>query len=36
VYGLALLAVGATQVLPTLSGMRNAAFVQQLLEVLRA
>jgi fatty-acyl-CoA synthase len=28
VYGLALLAVGATQVLPTLSGMRNAAFVR--------
>lgn len=28
VYGLALLAVGATQVLPTLSGMRNAAFVK--------
>lgn len=29
VYGLALLSVGATQVLPTLSGMRNAAFVRQ-------
>lgn len=29
VYGLALLSVGATQVLPTLSGMRNAAFVQR-------
>lgn len=28
VYGLALLAVGATQVLPTLTGMRNAAFVR--------
>lgn len=28
VYGLALLAVGATQVLPTLSGMRNATFVR--------
>ena len=28
VYGLALLSVGATQVLPTLSGMRNAAFVK--------
>lgn len=28
VYGLALLAIGATQVLPTLSGMRNAAFVR--------
>ncbi len=28
VYGLALLSVGATQVLPTLSGMRNAAFVR--------
>lgn len=28
VYGLALLAIGATQVLPTLSGMRNAAFVK--------
>ncbi len=28
VYGLSLLAVGATQVLPTLSGMRNAAFVR--------
>ncbi len=28
VYGLALLAVGATQVLPTLSGMRNTAFVR--------
>ena len=27
VYGLALLSVGATQVLPTLSGLRNAAFV---------
>ena len=29
VYGLALLSVGATQVLPTLAGMRNAAFVRQ-------
>ncbi len=29
VYGLALLAVGARQVLPTLSGMRNTAFVQR-------
>lgn len=29
VYGLALLAVGARQVLPTLSGMRNAGFVQR-------
>ena len=28
VYGLALLSVGATQVLPTLSGMRSAAFVK--------
>jgi fatty-acyl-CoA synthase len=28
VYGLALLAIGATQVLPTVSGMRNAAFVR--------
>jgi fatty-acyl-CoA synthase len=28
VYGLALLAIGATQVLPTLSGMRNAAFMR--------
>jgi fatty-acyl-CoA synthase len=28
VYGLALLAIGATQVLPTLSGMRSAAFVR--------
>ena len=28
VYGLALLAIGATQVLPTLTGMRNAAFVK--------
>jgi fatty-acyl-CoA synthase len=28
VYGLALLSIGATQVLPTLSGMRNAAFVK--------
>jgi fatty-acyl-CoA synthase len=28
VYGLALLAVGATQVLPTLSGLRNAAFMR--------
>ncbi len=28
VYGLALLAVGATQVLPTLSGMRHAGFVK--------
>lgn len=28
VYGLALLAVGARQVLPTLSGMRHAAFVR--------
>lgn len=28
VYGLSLLAIGATQVLPTLSGMRNAAFVK--------
>lgn len=28
VYGLALLAVGATQVLPTVSGMRNAAFMR--------
>ncbi len=28
VYGLALLAVGATQVLPTLTGMRNAGFVR--------
>ncbi len=29
VYGLSALSVGATQVLPTLSGMRNARFVQQ-------
>jgi fatty-acyl-CoA synthase len=29
VYGLALLAIGATQVLPTVSGMRNAAFARQ-------
>jgi len=29
VYGLALLAIGATQVLPTLTGMRNQAFVRQ-------
>lgn len=28
VYGLALLAIGATQVLPTLAGMRNAGFVR--------
>jgi fatty-acyl-CoA synthase len=28
VYGLSLLAVGATQVLPTLSGLRNTAFVK--------
>ncbi len=28
VYGLALLAIGATQVLPTVSGMRNATFVR--------
>ncbi|RYF39514.1 MAG: acyl-CoA synthase, partial [Comamonadaceae bacterium] len=28
VYGLALLAIGATQVLPTLSGMRSAAFMK--------
>ena len=28
VYGLALLAVGANQILPTLSGMRNASFVK--------
>jgi fatty-acyl-CoA synthase len=28
VYGLALLAIGATQVLPTLSGMRSATFVK--------
>ena len=28
VYGLALLAIGATQVLPTLTGMRNAAFAR--------
>lgn len=28
VYGLSMLAIGATQVLPTLSGMRNAAFTQ--------
>jgi len=28
VYGLALLAVGATQLLPTLTGMRNATFVR--------
>jgi fatty-acyl-CoA synthase len=28
VYGLALLSVGATQLLPTLSGMRNPAFVK--------
>ncbi len=28
VYGLSLLAVGATQVLPTLNGMRNPAFVK--------
>ncbi|MBK0391029.1 AMP-binding protein [Ramlibacter algicola] len=28
VYGLALLAIGGTQVVPTLSGMRNAAFVR--------
>lgn len=29
VYGLALLAIGARQVLPTLSGMRNTGFVQR-------
>jgi fatty-acyl-CoA synthase len=29
VYGLALLAIGATQVLPTVSGMRNAGFMRQ-------
>jgi fatty-acyl-CoA synthase len=29
VYGLSLLAIGATQVLPTLTGMRNTAFVRQ-------
>jgi fatty-acyl-CoA synthase len=28
VYGLALLAIGATQVLPTISGMRNPAFMR--------
>ena len=28
VYGLALLAIGATQLLPTLTGMRNAAFAR--------
>lgn len=28
VYGLALLAIGATQVLPTVTGMRNAAFMR--------
>jgi fatty-acyl-CoA synthase len=28
VYGLALLAIGATQVLPTVSGMRNAGFMR--------
>jgi fatty-acyl-CoA synthase len=28
VYGLSMLAIGATQVLPTLSGMRNTAFVK--------
>ena len=28
VYGLALLAIGATQVLPTVSGMRNAVFLR--------
>lgn len=28
VYGLSLLSIGATQVLPTLTGMRNAAFVR--------
>lgn len=28
VYGLSLLSIGATQVLPTLTGMRNAAFVK--------
>jgi fatty-acyl-CoA synthase len=28
VYGLSMLAIGATQVLPTLSGMRNAGFVK--------
>jgi fatty-acyl-CoA synthase len=28
VYGLSMLAIGATQVLPTLSGMRNVAFVR--------
>jgi fatty-acyl-CoA synthase len=28
VYGLALLAIGATQVLPTVTGMRNAAFLR--------
>lgn len=28
VYGLALLAIGGTQVLPTVSGMRNAAFLR--------
>ncbi|MFI4927530.1 MAG: AMP-binding protein, partial [Burkholderiales bacterium] len=29
VYGLALLAIGATQVLPTVTGMRNAAFLHR-------
>src|SRR5690606_3206211 len=29
VYGLALLAIGARQVLPTLAGLRNAGFVQR-------
>lgn len=29
VYGLSMLSVGARQVLPTISGMRNAAFVQR-------
>lgn len=29
VYGLSMLAIGARQVLPTLSGMRNTAFVQR-------
>ena len=29
VYGLSLLAIGATQVLPTLTGMRNTAFVRR-------
>lgn len=28
VYGLALLAIGATQILPTVAGMRNAAFLR--------